>query len=119
MPRQRIHHSRRTPGFPDDFPERLVRFKEESDLPWAEIDRRLGTYPHTVKRWWKEGVRPHFRHQMALLGLADNLGLGHLLTAWTVRDETRREMLAPAVPPRCRSPREEAARRRGGRSRRG
>ena len=99
MPRQRTHHSRRTYVFPDDFPQRLVRFKEESDLPWAEIARRLGTYPHTVKRWWKEGVRPHFRHQMALLGLADDLGLAHLLTAWTVRDETRREMPAPAVPP--------------------
>ena len=81
MPRQRTHHSRRTYVFPDDFPERLVRFKEESDLPWAEIARRLGTYPHTVKRWWKEGVRPHFRHQMALLDLADDLGLGHLFIA--------------------------------------
>ena len=30
MPRQRIHHSRRTHDFPDDFPERLVRFQEES-----------------------------------------------------------------------------------------
>ena len=29
MPRQRIHHTRETHGFPDDFPERLVRFKEE------------------------------------------------------------------------------------------
>ena len=58
MPRQRTHHSRRTYVFPDDFPQRLVRFKEESDLPWAEIARRLGTYPHTVKRWWKEGCGP-------------------------------------------------------------
>ena len=40
MPRQRTHHSRRTYDFPDDFPQRLVRFKEESDLPWAEIARR-------------------------------------------------------------------------------
>ena len=88
MPRQRTHHSRRTYVFPDDFPERLVRFKEESDLPWAEIARRLGTYPHTVKRWWKEGVRPHFRHQMALLDLADDLGLGHLFTDWSIRRET-------------------------------
>ena len=47
-----------------------MRFKEESGLPWAEIARRLGTYPDTVKRWWKEGVRPHFRHQMALLDRA-------------------------------------------------
>ena len=114
MPRQRIHHSRRTYVFPDDFPQRLVRFKEESDLPWAEIARRLGTYPHTVKRWWKEGMRPHFRHQMALLGLADDLGLAHLLTAWTVRDEARGET-PKAAPPRCKSPKRKAAHRRGGR----
>ena len=119
MPRQRTHHSRRTYVFPDDFPERLVRFKEESDLPWAEIARRLGTYPHTVKRWWKEGVRPHFRHQMALLALSDGLGLGHLFTDWTLSDETRRETPAKAVPPRCRSSRGKAGHRRGGRDRRG
>ena len=117
MPRQRTHHSRRTYVFPDDFPQRLVRFKEESDLPWAEIARRLGTYPHTVKRWWKEGVRPHFRHQMALLDLADDLGLGHLFTDWSIRREARNGTpgsaggerssargLRPAAPPRCKSP---------------
>ena len=49
MPRQRIDHSRKPPGFPKDFPERLVRFKEESDLPWAEIHR------YTLRpRWNKE-----------------------------------------------------------------
>ena len=49
MPRQRIQHSRRTYEFPDDFPERLVRFQEESKLPWAELNRRLGTYrPHRM-----------------------------------------------------------------------
>ena len=37
--------------FPDDFPQRLVRFKEESELPWAEIDRRLGIHPYTMRRW--------------------------------------------------------------------
>ena len=112
--------------------QRLVRFKEESDLPWAEIARRLGTYPHTVKRWWKEGVRPHFRHQMALLDLADDLGLGHLFTDWSVRRETGNgtpgsaggerssaKVLRPAAPPRCKSSKRKAARRRGGRNRRG
>ena len=39
-PRQRIHHSRKTYDFPDDFPQRLVRFKEESGLLWAELNRR-------------------------------------------------------------------------------
>ena len=45
MPRQRIHHSRETYEFPDDFPDRLKRFREESGLSWAEVARRLGTYP--------------------------------------------------------------------------
>ena len=80
MPRQRIHHSRRTYDFPDDFPQRLERFKEESGLSWGEIARRLGTYPYTIGRWWKKGVRPGTRHMMAPLKLADDLGPGELLT---------------------------------------
>ena len=128
MPRQRTHHSRSDlPGFPDDFPQRLVRFKEESGLPWAELARRLGSYPHTMKRWWKEGVRTHFRHQMALLALADDLGLGQLFTDWSIRPETGNGMpgsaggdrssarvVRPAAA-RCKSPKRKAARRRGGR----
>ena len=78
MPRQRIHYNRVTYSFPDDFPQRLERFKEESGLSWAEIHRRLGTDPETVRRWRKKGMRPGMRHMMALLALADDLGLGHL-----------------------------------------
>ena len=49
MPRQRIQHSRKTYDFPDDFPQRLVRFREESGLSWAELNRRIGTYrPHRM-----------------------------------------------------------------------
>ena len=96
-----------------------MRFKEESGLSWAEIARRLGTYPYTVKRWCKKGVRPHFRHLMALLELAEDLGLAHLLTVWTLPDETQPETPAPTIPPRRRSPRGNAARRRGGGDRRG
>ena len=80
MPRQRTHHSRVTYDFPDDFPHRLERFKGESGLSWAEIARRLGTYPYTVRRWWKKEMRPSTRHMMALLLLADSLGLAHLFT---------------------------------------
>ena len=43
MPRQRTHYSG-TYVIPADFQERLRRFKEESDLSWSEISRRLGTY---------------------------------------------------------------------------
>ena len=59
MPRQRTNYRRITYEFPEDFPQRLERFKEESGLSWAEIARRLGTYPYTVRRWWKKGVRPN------------------------------------------------------------
>ena len=80
MPRQRIHHSRVTYQVPHDFPERLERFKEESGLSWAEMARRLRTYPYTIRRWWKKDVRPSTRNMMALLELADDLGFGHLFT---------------------------------------
>ena len=76
MSRQRIQYKRRTQVFPDDFPQRLVRFKEESGLPWAEIARLVGTSPLTVRRWWKLGVRPNAQHLMALLDLAQDLCLG-------------------------------------------
>ena len=61
MPRQRIHHTRETYDFPDDFPERLKRFQEES-------------------RWVLGRARPSMRHMMALLELAEELGLAHLFT---------------------------------------
>ena len=80
MPRQRIEYSRIPYAFPEDFPQRLERFKKESGLSWAEIARSIGTYTHTLWRWRNLGVRPSAEHMMALLELADELGLGHLLT---------------------------------------
>ena len=80
MPRQRTHYSRRTYVLPGDFPKRLKRFQEESGLSWSESARRLETYRHTVWRWWKAGVRPNGKHLLVLLALANDLGLGHLLT---------------------------------------
>ena len=59
MPRQRIRHSRITYGFPADFADRLVRFKEESDLPWAEICRCLDVQPETARCWREKGVLPN------------------------------------------------------------
>ena len=80
MPRQRIHHSRRTYVFPDDFPERLVRFQEESKLPWAEINRRLDTDAETTRRWRDKDVLPSVRHMLALLEQAEDPGPGYLST---------------------------------------
>ena len=80
MPRQRIRRSRDPREFPDDFPERLKRFEEESRLSWSEIARRLGTYRNIVWRW-KEGLAPpNNQHRKALFVLADSMGLGHLFT---------------------------------------
>ena len=80
VPRQRTYYSRRTYDFPGDFPERLDRFKQESGLSWAEINRCLGAHPQTTRRWRKGLARPSTRHMMALLALAESLGLRHLLT---------------------------------------
>ena len=80
MLRERTYYSPRTHVFPVDFPQRLERFKVESGLSWAEIARRLGTYPLTIRRWRCKGVRPNLAHQVALLDLADDLGLGHIFT---------------------------------------
>ena len=80
MPRQNTHHSIIVYVFPENFPQRLVRFKEESGLSWAELHRRLGADPETVRRWRDRGVRPSGRHLMALLALSNSFGLGHLFT---------------------------------------
>ena len=80
VPRQRTYYSRRTYDFPVDFPERLERFKRESALSWAELNRRLGAHPQTTRRWRKGLARPSTPHMMALLYLADVLGLRHIFT---------------------------------------
>ncbi|MDE2838295.1 MAG: helix-turn-helix transcriptional regulator [Chloroflexota bacterium] len=78
MPRQRIYYSRRVYDFPGDFPERLERFRVESGLSWAELNRRLGVHDQTVRRWRKGSARPSTRHMMALLDLAGGMGLRRL-----------------------------------------
>ena len=79
MPRQRVHHTRVARDFPEDFPRRLELFKEASGLSWAELARRLGTYPDTIRGWCSR-VRPNARHLMALLNVADAFGLRHPFT---------------------------------------
>ena len=51
-----------------------------NDLP------HRGVSLHCVWRWVEGGVRPHVRHQVALLELAEDLGLGHLFTDWNLPD---------------------------------
>ena len=49
-------------------------------MSWAEIARRLGTYPNIARRWWRKCVQPDAHHIVALLDLAGDPGLGHLFT---------------------------------------
>ena len=56
----------------------LKRFKEAAGLSSRELAPLLETAPLTVKRW-DTGVMPSYQNLMALLELADHLGLGHLL----------------------------------------
>ena len=69
---------------PRRLPAPTERFKEES---WAEVARRPGISLLNMRRW-KAGKRPNLRHQVALLELADQLDLGHLLTDWSARHGT-------------------------------
>ena len=62
MPRQRTHHRRDPLDLPDDFPERLRRFQQESRMSWSETARRLETYRSIVWRW-KEGLARPKRHR--------------------------------------------------------
>ena len=78
MARQRKLYTRRPPAFPEDFPRRLEQFKEVSKLSWGELAELLGTTPLRLRRW-RRGVRPSREYIIALLELADDLGLTRLL----------------------------------------
>ena len=82
MPRQRNHYPRPTCALPEDFPQRLERFKEVAGLSWRELARHLRISPVTLWRW-RKGVGPHPWHLRALYDLADELGLLGILTTGT------------------------------------
>ena len=79
MPRKLISYSRPVRAFPKGFPERLKRFQAETGLSWAELSRRLGAHPETVRRWKEGQARPNTENMLALCRLADELALGHLI----------------------------------------
>lgn len=79
MPRKHVSHGRPAYLFPDDFPQRLVRLKEESGLTWADMARLLDMPGLNLWRW-RQGIRPNRRHLAVLLELASQLSLGHILT---------------------------------------
>lgn len=43
---------------PDDFPKRLVRLKEATDLTWHDFSEVLGVELKQVLRWANEGTEP-------------------------------------------------------------
>ena len=64
--------------FPEDFPQRLVGFKEAAGFSWRGLARELRVDIRQLKRWGK-GTRPDPGNLVALFGLAAGMGLLHLL----------------------------------------
>ena len=76
IPGQRIQHSRVALQLPRRLSSASEPVQGASGLSWAELARRLGTYPLTIRRWTDGSTQG----ALALLDLADALGLSHLLT---------------------------------------
>ena len=64
--------------FPQDFPQRLERFKEETGLTWNALARRLGVNPYRLREW-RKGTIPDSTNLFILLTLAERLGLRRIL----------------------------------------
>ena len=64
---------------PDDFSDRLVRFKEAAGLSWRALAKELGVNPYRLREW-RRGVTPSTPHLIRLLGLAEQMGLGEVLS---------------------------------------
>ena len=71
--------------FPEDFSERLKRFKEESGLSWKALARLMGVKPYRVWKW-RQGTRPSSAHLFLLLTLADAMGLREDILMRPVKD---------------------------------
>ena len=74
---QRVYRLEPSP-FPADFPERLTAFREAAQLSWRELARLLQLNVRSVHRW-RAGSSPDAGHLLALLNLAAERGLLHLL----------------------------------------
>ena len=78
MPIRRSRYRISSEVFLEKFPESLERFKVASGLSWSEIARRVGTSTLVIRRW-RRGAHPSSEHLIALLNLAEDMGLAHLL----------------------------------------
>ena len=64
--------------FPEDFPDRLDRFRQAAGFTWRGLARELRVNARTVRRW-KGGARVGSGHLVSLFALAARLGLLHHL----------------------------------------
>ena len=78
MGRQRWVYRPEPPRFPEEFPQRLERFKVASGLSWRALARELCIDIRLVK-CWRKGARPDSANLIALFSLAAGMGLLHLL----------------------------------------
>ena len=64
--------------FPEDFPDRLDRFRQAAGFTWGGLARELRVNARTVRRW-KAGAAVGSGHLVSLFALAARLGLLHHL----------------------------------------
>ena len=64
--------------FPEDFPDRLDRFRQAAGFTWGGLARELRVNARTVRRW-KAGSRVGPGHLFSLFALAARLALLHHL----------------------------------------
>ena len=74
MGRQRRVHRPVRFDFPEDFPQRLERFRAAGGMTWRSLARCLGVSPHRLREW-RKGAAPGSTHLFLLLTLADRMGL--------------------------------------------
>ena len=71
---ERVYHVE-PEEFPQDFPERLDRFRQAAGLSWRELARRLKVNARIVRRW-KAGAKPGIGHQATVVeGDLDPVGV--------------------------------------------
>ena len=80
MPRQRTRYNRNRYALPDDFPQRLLWFQQQSGLSWAEIARPLGIDhlpSHSQPNLARVAIRSYMkRHGVVTEGYQVNLSVG-------------------------------------------
>ena len=86
MGRQKHVYQPTRQEFPEDFPERLERFRDDAGLSWRGLARHLHLDARSVRRW-RNGTKPSWGHLYALFNLAAEKGLlGHFLPAVADRE---------------------------------